>query len=83
MMSTGVSAMMVEAIPDSVYCTAIRDSETPRNGPKIVARVIKLNPFLLWKALRRRWVCFVRSIIRKKPANPAIARIMVEEKGRM
>lgn len=32
----GVSAINVEAMPASVYCTAMSEMETPTNGPKTV-----------------------------------------------
>ena len=33
--SIGVVAIMVDAMPAAVYCTAANDSPTPRNGPEI------------------------------------------------
>ena len=44
MMSTGVSAIRVEAMPALAYCTAISESDTPRKGPKKVVKAAKVMP---------------------------------------
>ena len=44
MMKTGVSAIKVEAMPASVYCTAMSERETPMKGPVMVAHTAAFIP---------------------------------------
>jgi hypothetical protein len=46
-MKTGTRDMIVEAIPASVYLTAISEKETPKNGPKNAPRLVNIIPDLL------------------------------------
>lgn len=46
MIMIGVSAIKVEAMPASVYYTAMSEKETPRKGPKIVPPVAAVIAFL-------------------------------------
>ena len=75
MISTGVSAIRVEATPALAYCTAMSESDTPRKGPKIVVKVAKVMPFLSWIALPTCGSDLVNAKMRKKPAKPAMARM--------
>lgn len=50
MMRTGTNAINVDAIPASVYCTAIKDNETPINGPVRVAPIAAFIPLLSFNA---------------------------------
>ena len=49
---TGVNAMRVDAIPVSVYLTAMSDKETPMTGPNKVVRAAYFMPFLSAAAVR-------------------------------
>lgn len=40
----GVVAMIVEAIPAAVYCTAINEKPTPTKGPEMTAASIASIP---------------------------------------
>ena len=81
MISTGVSAIRVEAMPALAYCTAMSESDTPRKGPKIVVKVAKVMPFLSWIALPTCGSDLVNAKMRKKPAKPAMARMQVPANG--
>ena len=53
MMMMGVSAISVEAMPASVYCTAINEKPTPTKGPKMVVAVAMVSPLPSCRASRR------------------------------
>jgi hypothetical protein len=46
-MNMGTRAIIVDAIPASVYLIAISENETPRNGPKKAPTLVKIMPDLL------------------------------------
>ena len=81
MMSTGTIAMIVDAIPVLVSCTASSEKETPRKGPKKA-------PIESWKTAL--WLEIAFQVSRHLPrmvnrmANPvipAITRICADAKG--
>ena len=79
----GVVAISVEAMPAAVYCTAIKEKPTPRNGPNITASISIPNPlWSLWLASNRFPSPRTKSHIAKH-INPAIQRIIFAEKGRI
>ncbi len=73
-MITGVVAIIVEAMEVLVYCTAISESDTPTNGPKMAPKKVALIPFLLERDCFRRG-SFLR--IRKSMKNPIIPVIIL------
>ena len=81
MMKTGVSAIKVEAMPASVYCTAISESDTPMNGPVMVAHTAAFIPLKSRIEVARVWNCFWNPITQRKPIAPVTARMKVEAKG--
>ncbi len=77
----GVSAINVEAMPAPVYCTAINEKETPRNGPNMVPPVAAVIALQSPKERTKALPCRIDSITIKKPLTPTMARINVEANG--
>ena len=77
-MKTGVSAIKVEAIPASVYCTAISERDTPMKGPVMVAHTAAFIPFLSLTEVASVWNLRCSPITQRKPIAPVTARIKVE-----
>ena len=69
---TGTNAIMVDAIPVFVYCTASKEKETPRKGPKKEPILIAVIPDLLENAFR---TFAHRSRIVTSTVNPIIPAI--------
>ena len=81
MMKTGVNAMSVEAIPASVYCTAISERDTPMKGPVMVAHTAAFIPLRSRTDVANVWNYFWKPITQRKPIAPVTARMKVEAKG--
>lgn len=81
MMKTGVKAINVEAMPASVYCTAINDKDTPIKGPVMVAQTAAFIPLWSRTDVANVWNCFYIPITQRKPMAPVTARIKVDAKG--
>lgn len=83
MMSTGVRAKRVWAMPVEVYCVARREALTPMKGPKTVAPKTHHIALRSWMA----WLSFATACLSKRkwsranPASPIKARIIVAAKG--
>ncbi len=80
-MRIGTMAIMVDAMPVEVCCTAKRESETPRNGPKnepmrmLLIPVLFRTAFLIFDVLRS------NSTIIPKPIIPVMILIWVAAKA--
>jgi hypothetical protein len=81
MIRIGTIAMMVEAIPADVCCTAKRENETPRKGPKKDPVVIAAITLLFRKAATTEFHLPESKMISRNPVIPVIMRICVEAKG--
>ena len=77
----GVVAIMVEAIAVLVCCTAMRESETPKNGPKIAPAKIARLAFLSLIPSRNTLLRPVSNIMIAKPIAPVIILICVAANG--
>jgi hypothetical protein len=74
-MRTGTKAIIVDAIPDSVYLIEISEKETPRKGPK-KAPIVVDNIAGLFKTEAAIVFHLPKTVTRK--ANPVIpARILI------
>ena len=80
-MMIGVRAIIVEAIPASVYFTAINDKDTPMNGPEMVVPIAANIPFLSFKEVGIVWNSFCKYMTKRKQMAPDKALIHVEAKG--
>ena len=81
MISTGVSAIRVDAMPALAYWTAISDRDTPRKGPKKVVRAAKPMPLQSCSASRTCQRDLRRARMAAKPIRPKTARMKVPAKG--
>ena len=81
MMNTGVSAIKVEAMPASVYCTAMSERETPMKGPVMVAHTAAFIPLRSRTDVAYVWNCFWKPMTQRKPIAPVTARMKVEANG--
>lgn len=74
-------AMMVDAIPVAVFCTAIREEETPRKGPNVAPSNIKAMAGRFPVALPTASHRLKKLMSMAKPIMPAMTLICVAEKG--
>src|SRR5574344_1368523 len=77
----GVSAIKVEAMPLAVYCTAIKEKETPKKGPKIVPIKTERLALLSLTAGLRALSCRVTVRIIRNERAPVIILISPAAKG--
>ncbi len=67
--------IMVEAMPVAVYCTARREKETPRKGPKNAPRAILDKAFGCLNDFAARGHNLITVKMTEKPAIPAMTLI--------
>ena len=77
----GTMAMMVEATPVVAYFTAMREKETPRNGPKTEPIAAPVIPERLLKAFLIRFPFRRAMMMIAKPIMPAMILICVAAKA--
>lgn len=83
MISTGVRAKRVCAMPVAVYSVAISERLTPTNGPKNIDQKAHFSALRSFNALRSGAALPLenRNSSRRNPASPMVPRIMVEANG--
>lgn len=80
-MMIGVVAIIVEAIAVLVCCTAMRESDTPRKGPKIAPPNIAFRALLSRRPSMNILPRPVSRIMSAKPVAPVIILIWVAANG--
>ena len=83
MIRIGVSAISVLAMPAAVNWTAISESATPMNGPKMTATSIADMPFLSCDSSHHFFKSLLRRMTSAKQMKPVIHLIMFEANGTM
>jgi len=80
-MRTGTKAMMVDAIPVWVCCTASNEKETPRKGPKTDPNNMFFMAGRMVNVSKTIPHFFIPVTTMAKPTMPVMVRIWVEAKA--